>query len=68
MKQKALAQRGALRRASKSVGFAVDTAEANPGTAFRQDYLAARFGLTPSIASVVAELAFPAVDDWRRLG
>ncbi len=48
MKQKALAQRGALRRASKSVGFAVDTAEANPGTAFRQDYLAARFGLTPS--------------------
>lgn len=66
MKQKALAQRGALRRASKGVGFAVDAVEANPATAFRQDYLATRFGLTPSIARVVAELAFPAVDDWRR--
>ena len=28
-------------------------------------YLTSRFRLTPSIAGVVAELAFPAVDSWR---
>jgi hypothetical protein len=65
MKQKTLAQRGALRRVSKDVGLPVDTVETTSGTAFRQDYLAARFGLTPSITGVVAELAYPAVDSWR---
>lgn len=28
-------------------------------------YIARRYGLTPALASVVAELAFPAVDNWR---
>jgi hypothetical protein len=66
MKQKTPHQRGALRRVSKDVGFAVDTSETTSGPAFRQDiYLASRFRLTPSIAGVVAELAFPSVDSWR---
>ncbi|SFM99644.1 hypothetical protein SAMN05192568_10975 [Methylobacterium pseudosasicola] len=64
MKQKTRAQRG-LRRVSKSVFCQVDTQRDTPAQALRQDYLAARFGLTPSIAGVVAELAFPNVDSWR---
>lgn len=28
-------------------------------------YLISRFGLTPSIAAVIAELAYPALDTWR---
>lgn len=32
----------------------------------RQDlYLARRFGLSPALAVVVAELAYPALDTWR---
>jgi hypothetical protein len=32
----------------------------------RQDlFLARRFGLPPATAAVIAELAFPARDDWR---
>lgn len=67
MKGKTRAQRG-LQRVSQNVFRQVDVHGDTPAQALRQDYLAARFGLTPSIASVVAELAFPAVDDWRRLG
>jgi hypothetical protein len=67
MKQKTLAQRGALRRVSKDVGFAVDALETTSTTAFRQDlYLAARFGLSPAVASAIAELAFTVTDRWGR--
>jgi hypothetical protein len=64
MKQKTRAQRG-LRRVSESVFRQVDAHRDTPAQALRQDYLAARFGLTPSIAAVIAELAYPAVDSWR---
>ena len=67
MKQKTLAQRGALRRVSKDVGFAVDTSETTSNTAFRQDlYLAARYGLSPAVANVIAELALATPEHWRR--
>ncbi len=65
MKQKTLAQRGALRRVSKDVGFAVDTLETNPNTAFRQAYLAAHHNISPAMAGVISELAFPTLDTWR---
>ena len=65
MKQKTRAQRG-LRRVSESVFLAVDTERDTPAQALRQDYLAARFGLTPSMAGVVAELAFATIDRWGR--
>jgi len=64
MKQKTRAQRG-LRRVSENVYCQVDAPRDTPAQALRQDYLAARFGLTPSLAGVVAELAFPAIDSWR---
>lgn len=64
MKQKTRAQRG-LRRVSENVFRQVDGFRDTPAQALRQDYLATRFGLTPSMAGVVAELAFPAVDSWR---
>ncbi|MCJ2138400.1 hypothetical protein MKK69_30830 [Methylobacterium sp. J-026] len=64
MKQKTRAQRG-LRRVSENVYCQVDAQRDTPAQALRQDYLTARFGLTPSIAGVVAELAFPAVDSWQ---
>lgn len=64
MKQKTRAQRG-LRRVSKNVGFAVDVQRNTPAPALRQDLLARRFGLTPSMAALISELAFPALDDWR---
>jgi hypothetical protein len=64
MKQKTRAQRG-LRRVSKSVFRQVDAYRDTPAQALRQDYLASRFGLTPAVAGVIAELAFPALDDWR---
>lgn len=64
MKQKTRAQRG-LRRVSENVFRQVDVQRDTPAQALRQDYLTSRFGLTPSIAGVVAELAFLAVDSWR---
>ena len=63
MKQKTRAQRG-LRRVSKNVGFAVDIQRDTTAQALRQDLLARRFGLTPSMAAVVAELAFATTDRW----
>ena len=65
MKQKTRAQRG-LRRVSESVFRQVDTDRDTPAQALRQDYLATRFGLTPSMAGVVAELAFTVTDRWGR--
>lgn len=64
MQKKTRAQRG-LRRVSESVFRQVDVQGDTPAQAHRQGYLSTRFRLTPSMASVVAELAFPAVDDWR---
>ncbi|AIQ91161.1 hypothetical protein [Methylobacterium oryzae] len=64
MKQKTRAQRG-LRRVSQNVFRQVDVHGDTPAQALRQDHLTSRFGLTPSIAGVVAELAFPAIDSWR---
>ena len=64
MQKKTRAQRG-LRRVSKNVFRQVDVQGDTPAQAHRQDYLTSRFGLTPSTAGVVAELAFPVVDDWR---
>ena len=51
MKQKTRAQRG-LRRVSENVFRQVDTHRDTPAQALRQDYLATRFGLTPSMAGV----------------
>jgi len=65
MKQKTRAQRG-LRRVSESVFRQVDTHRDTTAQALRQDYLASRFGLTPSMAGVVAELAFAVTDRWGR--
>lgn len=65
MKQKTRAQRG-LRRVSVRVYRQVDTHRDTPAQALRQDYLATRFGLTPSMAGVVAELAFTVTDRWGR--
>ena len=65
MKQKTRAQRG-LRRVSKDVFRQVDIDRDTPAQALRQDYLAARFGLTPSMAALVAELAFTTTDRWGR--
>ncbi|MCJ2117658.1 hypothetical protein MKK65_13965 [Methylobacterium sp. J-001] len=65
MKQKTRAQRG-LRRVSKNVFCQVDIQRDTPAQALRQDYLAARFGLTPSVANLVAELAFTTTDRWGR--
>lgn len=65
MKQKTRAQRG-LRRVSKNVGFAVDVQRDTTAQTLRQDLLARRFGLTPSMAAVVAELAFATNDRWGR--
>jgi hypothetical protein len=65
MKQKTRAQRG-LRRVSESVFRQVDAHRDTPAQALRQDYLAARFRLAPSMASVVAELAFSVTDRWGR--
>lgn len=64
MKQKTRAQRG-LRRVSENVFRQVDMDRDTPAQALRQDYLATRFGLTPSMAAVIAELAYPATDTWR---
>ncbi len=65
MKQETRAQRG-LRRVSKDVFRQVDIDRDTPAQALRQDYLAARFGLTPSMAALVAELAFTTTDRWGR--
>jgi len=65
MKQKTRAQRG-LRRVSKGVFCQVDTQRDTTAQALRQDYLAARFGLTPSVANLLAELAFTTTDRWGR--
>lgn len=65
MKQKTRAQRG-LRRVSEGVYRQVDIHRDTPAQTLRQDYLAARFGLTPSMAALVAELAFHTTDRWGR--
>ena len=49
------------------VASQADTHGNTPAPAFRQDlYLAARFGLSPAVASAVAELAFTVTDRWGR--
>ncbi|GJE13382.1 hypothetical protein FOHLNKBM_4445 [Methylobacterium longum] len=58
MKKKTRAQRG-LRRVSQNVFCRVDIKRHTAAQALRQDHLAARFGLTPAMAGVVAELTFP---------
>jgi hypothetical protein len=65
MKQKTRAQRG-LRRVTQNVIRQVDVQGDTPAQALRQDLLARRFGLTPSIAGVVAELAFSVPERWGR--
>ncbi|WP_419828927.1 hypothetical protein [Methylobacterium sp.] len=66
MQKKTCAQRGP-RQVSMIVASQADTYGNTPAPAFRQDlYLAARFGLSPAVASAVAELAFTVTDRWGR--
>ncbi|MGU3665073.1 hypothetical protein ACLBX9_12910 [Methylobacterium sp. A49B] len=66
MQKKTCAQRGP-RQVSENVVLAIDTHGDTPAPAFRQDlYLAARFGLSPAVANVVAELALTTPEHWRR--
>lgn len=65
MQKKTCAQRGP-RQVSLIVASQADIHGNTPAPAFRQDlYLAARYGLTPAVASTVAELAFASSDSWR---
>jgi hypothetical protein len=66
MQKKTCAQRGP-RQVSMIVASQADTHGNTPAPAFRQDlYLASRFGLSPAVASAVAELAFTVTDRWGR--
>jgi hypothetical protein len=66
MQKKTCAQRGP-RQVSLIVASQADNHGDTPTPVFRQDlYLAARFGLTSSMASVVAELAYGQPETWRR--
>ncbi|MHC2104399.1 hypothetical protein [Methylobacterium sp. CM6246] len=66
MQKKTCAQRGP-RQVSLIVASQADIHGNTPAPAFRQDlYLAARFGLSPAVASAVAELAFTVTDRWGR--
>ena len=66
MQKKTCAQRGP-RQVSLIVASQADTLGNTPAPAFRQDlYLAARFGLSPAVASAIAELAFTVTERWGR--
>ena len=66
MQKKTCAQRGP-RQVSGNVALAIDLHGNTPAPAFRQDlYLAARYGLSPAVASVIAELALATPEHWRR--
>ena len=66
MQKKTCAQRGP-RQASLIVASQADSHGDTPVPAFRQDlYLAARYGLTPAVANVIAELALATPEHWRR--
>ncbi|MCJ2015954.1 hypothetical protein MKK84_00675 [Methylobacterium sp. E-065] len=66
MQKKTCAQRGP-RQVSMNVASQADTHGNTPAPAFRQDlYLAARYGLSPAVANVIAELALATPEHWRR--
>ena len=66
MQKKTCAQRGP-RQVSENVALAIDLHGNTPVPAFRQDlYLAARYGLSPAVANLVAELALTTPENWRR--
>ena len=66
MQKKTCAQRGP-RQVSGNVALAIDLHGNTPAPAFRQDlYLAARYGLSPAVANVIAELALTTPEHWRR--
>lgn len=51
---------------SKNVALQADIYGYALPTAPKQDlHIARRFGLPPSIAAVIADLAWPTVDNWR---
>ena len=66
MQKKTCAQRGP-RQVSGNVALAIDLHGNTPAPAFRQDlYLATRYGLSPAVANLVAELALTTPENWRR--
>ncbi|MCJ2137281.1 hypothetical protein MKK69_25090 [Methylobacterium sp. J-026] len=66
MQKKTCAQRGP-RQVSLIVASQADIHGNTPAPAFRQDlHLAARYGLSPAVASVIAELALATPEHWRR--
>lgn len=57
----------ARRRASECLSRQNDSSEvASSPLEIQTSRLRARYDFSPAVAAVIAELAFPAVDNWRR--
>ncbi|MGU3421376.1 hypothetical protein [Methylobacterium sp. D54C] len=65
MKQETRASRGAMTGLELSAVAADKLVDTAKPLALQASTLAKRFGLTPSVAATIAELAYPAVDSWR---
>lgn len=66
MNEETRASRGATAGPSKSAFREVSTPSDTPLPPLRQAFITARFRQPSATAALLAELAFPAVDDWRR--
>ncbi len=65
MNEETRASRGATAGPSKSAFREVSTPSDTPAPSHQQAFIATRFRQPSATAALLAELAFPSVDNWR---